>query len=467
MPFSNEVTMSTGNSAVLTRGPSEAPPAPRGDLRSSLLAPLGRASLEVRDRLINSPTVRSVLRGFLRLRARQPDGDDPQALARAIEHLCAAARLAPTSAMMERIEDQILRRIQKLDTTRLEWGRLLPNFDRRILEKAEILKPHVSEREKGVLFIYFGDQWVRLLGLSNLDELARSYTLVLAQSWSPPHDLINYAFPKTYQDTVFSLISNIRDAATLPRLSKNYRVVPLYSSSWVNPDFFRPLPFPERDIDIVMVANFGRVKRHFAFFKALREMPSGLNVLLIGQDQDGRSSDAIYKEAKHYNVHNKIRIMKDVPYRGVAEALCRSRVSLILSRREGACVVIAESLFANTPVGMLEDAHIGSRAFINESTGYLFDHGDLSGQLRSFLARADQYSAREWAERNISCHRSTAILNEAIRSHMLEIGQEWTRDIAPICVCPDPRLVFPEDRVRMQAARADLKDRFGLIIGTA
>ncbi|MGP0063405.1 MAG: hypothetical protein ACLQGP_07390 [Isosphaeraceae bacterium] len=49
---------------------------------------------------------------------------------------------------------------------------------------------------------------------------------------------------------------------------------------------------------------------------------------------------------------------------------------------------------------------------------------------------------------------------------MLESGQEWTQDIAPHYWCPDPRLVFREDEVRMQAAHADLKDRFGLVIGT-
>src|SRR5262249_53194221 len=152
-----------------------------------------------------------------------------------------------------------------------------------------------------------------------------------------------------------SLISNIEDIKTLPRLSRNHVVVPLYASSWTNPDLFHPLPFHERDIDIIMVANFGRIKRHFAFFQVLKKMPPHLRVVLIGQDQDNRSSDTIFKEARYYNVHHKITIIANSPHESVAEALCRSRVSLILSRREGSCVVVAESLFANTPVGMLED----------------------------------------------------------------------------------------------------------------
>jgi hypothetical protein len=49
---------------------------------------------------------------------------------------------------------------------------------------------------------------------------------------------------------------------------------------------------------------------------------------------------------------------------------------------------------------------------------------------------------------------------------MLASGQEWTQDIAPLYWCPDPRPVSPEDRARLQGARADLKERFGLVIGT-
>jgi glycosyltransferase involved in cell wall biosynthesis len=330
-----------------------------------------------------------------------------------------------------------------------------------------ILKPRISEREKGVLFIAFANQWVRLLGLPGLRQLAQGYTLVLAPAWSPPHELLHYLFPRSYPDPVFMLISNSEDIKTLPRLSRNHLVVPLYASSWTNPDLFHPLPFHERDIDIIMVANFGRIKRHFAFFKVLARMPPHLRVVLIGQDQDDRSGDTIFKEARYYHVHNKITIIADAPYGSVAQTLCRSRVSLILSRREGSCVVVAESLFANTPVGMIEDAHVGSRSFINESTGYLFKPGDMAGQLRAFLDRAAEYSPRAWAERNISCHRSTAFLNEAIRRHMLESGQEWTEDIAPLHWCPDPLLVFPEDRARMRGARAELIDRFGLVVGPA
>jgi glycosyltransferase involved in cell wall biosynthesis len=463
--------MSPGNIALFPQKQSEAPPPHEagieGRMVSSMLAPLCRYSLELRDLLISTPIVRATLSQCIRLWDGKPDRNDPQAVARSIRRLCSAARLAPTAKIMRRVEVQILRRIEQLDAAKLDWKEFIPDFENRTLGKAVILKPCLSEREKGVLFVSFGNQWVRLLGVRDLNELARSYSLVVAPPWSPPHDLTNYVFPRTYPGNVFTLISNIRDVETFQRLSRDYRVVPLYASNWVNPDEFDPLPSRERDIDIIMVANFGRFKRHFALFKALRKMPPQLRVVLIGQDQDGRGTGAIYKEAKYYNVHKRITISGNVPRREVVGALCRSRVSLILSRREGSCTVVAESLFANAPVGMLEDARVGSRAFINESTGYLLKHGDLSGQLRDFLDRAAEYSPREWAERNISCHRSSALLNDTIRSHMLQSGQEWTQDIATLCLSPDPRLFFPQDQLRMHRARADFQDRFGLVIGAA
>ena len=466
--LAEDAPMSASNSVGCCREHCAAPPlGPEraGGLLSSLLARFHRASIELRDGLTYSPAARSFLYRCRCLREVKSGRDDAQAVARSVVRLCSAARVAPTLVKMRSIENQIHQRMELLDTTKLDWKEFVPDCDRRTIATAAIIKPNVSEREKGVLFVSFGHQWVRLLGLRNLHELARSYTLVVAPSWSPPHDLVNYVFPKSYPDTVFSLISNIHDVETLPRFSKGYRVVPLYASSWVNPDVFRPLPFRDRDIDIVMVANFGKFKRHFALFKALMKMPADLRVVLIGQDQDGRGAGAIYKEATYYNVHKKITLMRNVPYQGVADALSRSRASLILSRREGSCVAVAESLFADTPVAMLEDAHVGSRAFINQSTGCLLKNGDLSGQLRDFLARSDEYSPRQWADRNISCHRSTAVLNDAIRDHLLGSGQEWTQDIVPLCWCPDPRLVFPEDESRMQAARDDFERRFGLAIG--
>jgi hypothetical protein len=194
-------------------------------------------------------------------------------------------------------------------------------------------------------------------------------------------------------------------------------------------------------------------------------MPTSLRILLIGQDQDSRTADTIMSIADCYGVRDRFRLLSNAGYEVVVDSLCRSRASVILSRREGSCVVIAESLFADTPAALLENADIGSRAFINPATGRLLRDGDLASQLVEFIAESNRYTPRAWAEEHISCFRSSAVLNEAIKRHAIASGEEWTCDLAPLCWRPDPVLVSAEDRRRMQADHDDLRRRFNIEIG--
>ncbi len=427
-----------------------------------MIASLKRWVIEAQDRLRYSPLVRQVLSQYRLFRDSAPPADDPQAVARSLVGLCGAARLALDSPLMPEIEERIRQRLELLDVGRLDWSEFVPGIDNRELTRAAVLKRWTGPREKGVLFISFEDQWVRLLRQVDLAAFAREYDLVLAPSWSPPHSLINCVFGRVYAAPLFMLISNTADMAILPRLAPNYLPVPLLASSWVNPGLFRPRPSEERDIDIVMVANWGKIKRHHLLFRALRSLPAGLRVVIIGREQDSRTVDTVRAEARCYGVEERVELVNDLPYEKVSETLCRARVSLVLSRREGSCVAVAESLFADTPVGVLADAHIGSKAFINEDTGRLLREPDLAAQLLEFVQRAEDYRPRAWAEQNISCFRSTATLNETIKQHALATGQEWTADLAPVCWRPDPVLVRPEDQARLEGERRRIKDRFGI-----
>ncbi len=331
--------------------------------------------------------------------------------------------------------------------------------------KAAILKPHIGPREKGVLFVSFEAQWIKLLQPTNFQELAERYTVVVAPSYSPPHVLVNCAFPALFPGPVFTLISNPNDLAVFPRMSGNLIVVPLYASSWVNPDLFQPMPKAQRSWDLLMVANFGKFKRHHAFFAALRPLPRDLRILLIGQNQDGRDADTICEMARWYGVQDRFTLRSNQPYRAVVNAFCQARASVVLSKREGSCVAVAESLFADTPAAILRDAGIGSRVFINEQTGRFLDDATLARDLADFVHNADRFAPRAWAERNISCRRSSQILNDLLKAKALEAGQAWTRDIAPLQWSPDPMLARPEDRQHAIAERQDILERFGLEIG--
>jgi len=417
------------------------------------------------DRLRFSPTVRRALARYRLMRDAIGPRRDAQGIARSIDRLCAAARLAPAEATMRRIERKIHARIARLDPQWVDWSEFVGSVNDPRIRKAAILKPCLGPREKGVLFISFEDQWMKLLEHCDLRALAQRYTLVLSPTWCPPHALANSVFPAVFPDPVFTLISNPKDLVYLPRLSAKFVVVPLYASSWVNPEFYEPAPRDQRDIDIVMVANFGKYKRHHALFRALQQMRSKPRVVLIGQDQDGRTADTIRAEASLFGVDSSIGILANPSDEELADHLCRAKISLIVSRREGSCVVVAESLLADTPVGLLADAAIGSRAFIHASTGRLLDERHLAPQVEDFLAHAEAYSPRTWAVENISCFRSSHTLNEILKRHMHETGQDWTEDIAPLCWRPNPQLVHDHDRERMQPAWEELKAVFGVEIG--
>ena len=367
--------------------------------------------------------------------------------------------------MERRINARIVELVQQLDGGQLDWTEFAADFHDPRIHKAAILKPYVGPREKGVLFISFELQWIKLLKPSLYRELAERYAIVVAPSYSPPHVLFNYVFPALFPGPVFTLLSNPRDRDYFPRMSANLIVVPLYASSWVNPELFQPLPKKDRAWDLLMVANFAKFKRHQAFFAGLRSMPRNLRILLIGQDQDGRTADTIRATASWYGVADRFTLLSNQPYREVAKAYCNARASVVLSKREGSCVAIAESLFADAPAAMLQEAGIGSRVFINEQTGRFLDGWHLARDLTDFVATADRYQPRLWAEQHISCWRSSQILNDLLKANARDAGQDWTQDLAAMQWSPDPALIRPEDRARLAAERQDIVQRFGLEIG--
>jgi hypothetical protein len=429
-----------------------------------MLSCVKRCAIQTEDWLRNSPVVRGVLSKVKLWSERLGSHRSDHALVRAINKLCAAARLATGDDAVARIQQRIRERITRLNPACVDWSAFVAHVDDPWVPRGVVLKPWVSEREKGVLFIAFEKEWFKLLRQCDLRAFAARYDLVVAPS-SSPHNLINYVFAAAYPGPLFTLISNESDRRVLPRVSSNFVVLPLYASNWVNPALFQPLPRTQRDIDLIMVASFGKVKRHHALFTAIRRMPRDLRIVLIGQDQDNRTAETIFEEARHYGVAGRFTVQSNQSYESVAQALCRARASVILSRREGSCVVVAESLFADTPAALLERAEIGSRAFLNPETGRFLQERNLGRQLTQFVAESDRYQPRSWAEANITCFRSTQILNDELKQHAERNRQAWTVDLAPLCWRPDPCLVRCEDAQRLLESSEDIRQRFGLDVG--
>ena len=195
-----------------------------------------------------------------------------------------------------------------------------------------------------------------------------------------------------------------------------------------------------------------------------RSMRRDLRVVLIGQDSDGRTADDVWREVKAFGVAEQIEIIRDATIEMVTNQQCNSKASVILSAREGSCVAVTESFFADTPVAMMHNAHIGSRAYINRQTGILMQPETMSKQLSELIEQRTSYSPRAWAMANITCFHSTKTLNSLLQTYSSERGIPWNRKVVPFCWRPDPVYVRDADAAQLAPAYQDLYERYGVVV---
>ena len=386
-------------------------------------------------------------------------------IAQSLKRLIKAARVCPSPNQLRKLESNILGRMKELDVSGLDWDWCFPSTRNREIQKGIILKRPVSEHEKGVLFIAFENQWLKLFRYANIDRLAADYDLVLAPTWSPPHDFPFLIAAKMWPGTLYHILSNFDDIPAFQRLADNIITIRLQSSNWVNPDLFDIDNPVHKDFDIVMLANFAFYKRHFLLFKALKKMPPSTKVLLLGRSMDGRTEETIKHEAKIYGVEDRITLRAGLPDKEMIRALRSAKISLIFSGNEGSCVSIVESMFADVPAGVFADANIGSKFYINEKTGKLLHHKNIAVELSDFINTYDQYSPREWVlSNNISCFGSTAVLNSALRENALKSGKIWTEDIVPHFWRPEPVYIDERHSLSFGGVYAEFEKTYGVPI---
>ncbi|HEX2573913.1 MAG TPA: hypothetical protein VH877_30470 [Polyangia bacterium] len=334
----------------------------------------------------------------------------------------------------------------------------------RALMTSLVLKAPRPGGEKGVLYCSFESNWMRLVAYYDARAILDDYYLVGASSWSPTDFGCMAAFAGLSRDPIFLGVSNLADMEQIGIMRPVVEPLPILASDWAHPDHFSPKPQRERTIDILMIATWSKLKRHRLLFEALRDMPRHLRVVLVGRNAPGRTEKEVRAEAREMGVPQDLELHTNLEIWEVAALQCDAKISTIFTRREGSCVAVAESLMADTPVAMMEEAHIGSKSYINPQTGVLLGRQHLGMQLEQFLAEREQYTPRKWAIENISCMRTSARLNAALRDWALRTGRPWTEDIAPLCWRYVPAYVNPADEERLRPAVEQLLHRHGVEI---
>ncbi len=412
----------------------------------------------------NSRAAREAVALALLARSRMPRRTLPQRLT----DLAAACKHAQSRRLRRRLKAALAPFLSGPGAEiwragKIGWSRFYGDFgdlrSQKALTTSLLLKAPGPGGEKGVLYSAFEYNWMRLIAHHDARAFLAEYTLVGASSYSPTHYAALANFAGLSDDPVFIGVSNHADLEAYRVLSPVIEPVPLLACDFNDPSQYTPRPHAGRRIDILMVATWLRVKRHWLLWEALRDMPRDLRVVLVGRNLPDRTWRDLLREARAFGVRQELEFELNVAPERVAQLQCDARVSAVFSDREGSCVAVTESMFADTPVAMMADAHVGAKAYINEQTGVLLTRKGIGAQMSRFLEDSRRFTPRAWALANISCQVSARRLNDIIREDALGRGRPWTVDIAPFCRRYVAQYVDQADEARLAPAIADLERR--------
>ena len=312
--------------------------------------------------------------------------------------------------------------------------------DKTEISRSAIIKPFISENELGFLLVSFEQNLDNVLSLKKFIELSAQYRIIFLPTWQPFYSTAACLLAARSQEPFFIMPSAFSEEDLCQKFTPLCHFLPFHAASWVHGDLYET-PCRTKMIDILMVANFSKYKRHWKLFEALSALPSTLRVTLAGPAWEGRTRNSLLGEARLFGVEKQITIVEgasDSPslrLKGqptIRELLSKSRLLCAMSAKEGSYIAVAEALMAGTPVAMFRTAKIGTRAYINEETGFFLDaHKPVGPQLNKILQRVDNINPQPWAKRNISAKVNSEKLNILLRCWSESLGLGWSKGIEP------------------------------------
>lgn len=307
--------------------------------------------------------------------------------------------------------------------------------------------------EKGVIVIDYTELFPLVAKFFDLNAISQRYHIVLEPAWSGYCDLSILCLTAV-PATVFVEAYEPRDARVIERVGGNLRVVPLSANWWVNHDVFRPLGC-RKDIDLVMVASWASFKRHARVFAALRTLKRRGHIIrasLVGYPS-GMAREDVLEQAAYYGVEDHVEAFEWLPPEGVNEQYNRARVNILWSRREGVNRAIIEGMFAGVPCIVRDGFNYGYRyPYVNEATGVFSTEANLPDVILEMLSRSEHMRTRDWVMNHMSCHRSTQILEDAIRKEALDHGERWSEGLVPrVCFLSNQEYLVRDDAQRFTA----------------
>lgn len=319
-----------------------------------------------------------------------------------------------------------------------------------------VLKAYDPVRgEKGVLYLQYTESIRAFVALFDIERLAARYRLVVEPStWGYQDEgfllLIHEAFDVLVQaqDPV--------DYRYIEGLRSNLVPLPFGAGDWIDAESFVPGDEP-KIYDFVMVASWSPVKRHAVLFDALAA--GGLRdaaVALVGYPWEGRDRRDIERLAARAGLTN-VTIFERIPRAEVAAVIRRSRVGVMLTRREGANRGIYECLFCDVPIVVSASNRGVNKSLISASTGCLATDEALPAVLRDMRDGAARFTPRRWVEQHTGFRNTGRALDAALAQLARARGEEYSVSIAGIRSSPAAAYVDEQDRLRLDAEYANLR----------
>ena len=297
-----------------------------------------------------------------------------------------------------------------------------------------VLKASDTETgERGVLLVKYSEAILAMAAVYDLGALASQYMLVLEPSWWGYQDARFFLYLASDLDV---LVQSPReeDFGFISDLQTNLFPLRVGAGEWGDATVFCPRAEGKEAVyDVVMVAAWDPFKRHEVFFRAAarfkREHGRALRIALVGYDL-GWKREKIERLLRQYDIEGDCTVYEDIPHQEVARVVADSKMSLLLSQREGANKAAYESMFCGTPVIVYRHQCGVNLDHINGRTGLLADDDELADAINYVLDHAADFNPRSWALENAGYTNATRRVNAALLDLAGRRGLPWTREIA-------------------------------------
>jgi glycosyltransferase involved in cell wall biosynthesis len=296
------------------------------------------------------------------------------------------------------------------------------------------LKAH-DERtgEKGVLLVTYHRGIECLPAVFDLGAIASRYALVLEPSTWGYMDARFLPYLGADLDVLVESQSR-PDFDWVASLESNLVPTRVGAGDWVDPDAFRPKEGPGRSWDVAMVAAWDPLKRHDVLLRAVagirRSTGLRLRVVLVGYAM-GWGRGRIERLVRRRGLEDQVTILERIPHAQVAEVLADAKVSVLLSKREGANRALYESWFSGTPTITYRRHRGVNLDQASDPVGLLADDHELEAALLDVVEGRKRFAPRAWALEHTGARVAGRVVNEALRAMALRRGGPWTRDLVP------------------------------------